>query len=74
MAWNVTLQWMVSINYEGLSPSVTALIVMKMSTGIIQRLEAVKCGKFIFNYKANSFSLNSKLKTNLYSLTESQPK
>jgi hypothetical protein len=65
---------MVSVSYDRLSALITALIVMKMSTGSIQRVEVVKCGVFICNYKVNNLSLNSKLESNLYSLTEPQSK
>jgi hypothetical protein len=65
---------MVSVSYEGLSTLITTLMFMKMNIGNIQRVDAVKCGVFIGNYKANNLSLNSKLGPNLCSITESQPK
>ena len=47
---------------------------MKMSIGIFQGVEAVKCVVFIWNYKAYSLSLKANLEHNLYSITDSQPK
>jgi hypothetical protein len=43
VACNVTLQGMVAISYEGLSALITAMVVMKINSGSIQRVEPVKC-------------------------------
>jgi hypothetical protein len=65
---------MVSIGSEGLSALITAMVVMKMCIGSMQRVEAVKCGVFICTYEAYDLSLNSKLQPNFCSVTGSQPK